>query len=170
MPLAPTGYEFYRNVYDFGAMGDGLTDDTIAINQAIASFSKADRTTLRCGQTCGSTTTLGALVYFPVRRSQRSACSIKITFHIASVRMLTACAERNLYCQRPYCTVSQEIQLRNWRNRRLQRFSYSSFDGQALSRRCRLMTAKVLLYPICWRSKQQACDQRKKRLQGYCPY
>lgn len=67
MPLAPSGYEFYRNVKDFGAMGDGLADDTVAINQAVASFSRADRTTLRCGQTCGSTTTLGALVYFPIR-------------------------------------------------------------------------------------------------------
>lgn len=66
-PLAPSGYQFFRNVLDFGAKGDGVTDDTVAINQAVASFSLSDRDTLRCGQTCGSTTTLGALVYFPVR-------------------------------------------------------------------------------------------------------
>lgn len=78
MPLAPGGYQFYRNVRDFGATGDGSTDDTVAINQAIASFSLSDRTTLRCGQTCGSTTTLGALVYFPVGNAIFS-CSILST-------------------------------------------------------------------------------------------
>ncbi len=59
MPYAPDGYQFYRNVCDFGAVGDGVTDDTEAINNAISSGG-------RCGQECGSTTALGALVYFPV--------------------------------------------------------------------------------------------------------
>lgn len=64
MPLAPSGYQFFRNVKDFGAAGDGKTDDTAAINRALAYHSTTD-STLRCGADCGSTTTLGALVYFP---------------------------------------------------------------------------------------------------------
>lgn len=64
MPLAPTGYQFFRNVMDFGAVGDGATDDTAAINRALSFYSPTD-STLRCGQDCGSTTVLGALVYFP---------------------------------------------------------------------------------------------------------
>ena len=36
MPLAPSGYQFYRNVKDFGAVGDGIIDDTEAINRAVA--------------------------------------------------------------------------------------------------------------------------------------
>lgn len=31
MPLAPSGYTFFRNVKDFGATGDGSTDDTMAM-------------------------------------------------------------------------------------------------------------------------------------------
>lgn len=65
MPLAPSGYQFYRNVLDFGAVGDRVTDDTAAINSAAAIFSSEDQSTLRCGKDCGSTTTLGAVVYFP---------------------------------------------------------------------------------------------------------
>jgi polygalacturonase len=59
MPHADSSYQFYRNVEDFGAVGDGVTDDTAAINMAASSGD-------RCGQTCGSTTVTGALVYFPV--------------------------------------------------------------------------------------------------------
>jgi glucan 1,3-beta-glucosidase len=65
MPFAPSGYQFYRNVKDFGAVGDGTTDDTAAINRAVASFAQGNTGTLRCGASCGSTTTLGAVVYFP---------------------------------------------------------------------------------------------------------
>ncbi|KAJ3485541.1 hypothetical protein NLG97_g6789 [Lecanicillium saksenae] len=65
MPLAPAGYQFYRNVKDFGAVGDGQTDDTAAINRAVAAFSKDNTEKTRCGKECGSSTTLQALVYFP---------------------------------------------------------------------------------------------------------
>lgn len=53
-----TGYNLFRNVKDFGAKGDGSTDDTNAINQAISSGD-------RCGYGCDSSTTTPALVYFP---------------------------------------------------------------------------------------------------------
>jgi Pectate lyase superfamily protein len=53
MPLQPGPYAFFRNVKDFGANGDGSTDDTAAINAAVSAGN-------RCGLECGSTTLAGA--------------------------------------------------------------------------------------------------------------
>ena len=52
------GYKVFRNVMDYGAKGDGSTDDTAAINQAISDGN-------RCGKGCDSSTTTPALIYFP---------------------------------------------------------------------------------------------------------
>jgi polygalacturonase len=43
---------------DYGAVGDGVADDTAAINLAISSGD-------RCGVDCGSSTVRPAVVYFP---------------------------------------------------------------------------------------------------------
>lgn len=53
-----SSYAVFRNVMDYGAKGDGSTDDTDAINKAISDGN-------RCGEGCGSTTTAPAIVYFP---------------------------------------------------------------------------------------------------------
>ncbi|KAI0755599.1 exo-beta-1,3-glucanase [Fomes fomentarius] len=56
---SPSSYQVFRNVKDFGAVGDGVADDTAAINNAISTGN-------RCGGGgCDSTTTSPAIVYFP---------------------------------------------------------------------------------------------------------
>ncbi|KAH8817294.1 glucan 1,3-beta-glucosidase GLUC78 precursor [Xylogone sp. PMI_703] len=60
-PNAPTGYQWFRNVQDFGAKGDGSTDDTDAINAAASSGP-------RCSfdnNGCNTTSVLGAILFFP---------------------------------------------------------------------------------------------------------
>jgi glucan 1,3-beta-glucosidase len=52
------GFKVFRNVKDYGAKGDGVSDDTVAINAAVSDGN-------RCGQGCDSTTTTPAIVYFP---------------------------------------------------------------------------------------------------------
>ncbi|PHH68139.1 hypothetical protein CDD80_222 [Ophiocordyceps camponoti-rufipedis] len=51
-------YKVFRNVRDYGARGDGNTDDTEAISRAINEGH-------RCGQGCDSNTITPAIVYFP---------------------------------------------------------------------------------------------------------
>ncbi|KAK3307184.1 pectate lyase superfamily protein-domain-containing protein [Chaetomium strumarium] len=57
-PYAPSGYPVWRNVRDYGARGDGVTDDTQAIMRAVEDGG-------RCGLLCGSTSVLGGVVFFP---------------------------------------------------------------------------------------------------------
>jgi hypothetical protein len=57
-PFSPSGYKVWRNVKDFGAKGDGRTDDTAAINKAISDGA-------RCGEQCKTSTIAPAVVYFP---------------------------------------------------------------------------------------------------------
>ncbi|KAF2660462.1 glycoside hydrolase family 55 protein [Lophiostoma macrostomum CBS 122681] len=55
----PANYKVFRNVMDYGAKGDGVTDDSDAINRAISDGN-------RCGPwVCQSSTTTPAIVYFP---------------------------------------------------------------------------------------------------------
>jgi hypothetical protein len=54
-----TNYKVFRNVKEYGAKGDGTTDDTEAINNAVRDGPG------RCIEKCDSRTTHPAIVYFP---------------------------------------------------------------------------------------------------------
>ncbi|KAJ6261479.1 Glucan 1,3-beta-glucosidase [Drechslerella dactyloides] len=54
----PQSYKVFRNVKEFGAKGDGVTDDSDAINAAIQAGT-------RCMKGCDSSTTQPGLIYFP---------------------------------------------------------------------------------------------------------
>jgi hypothetical protein len=55
-------YTVFRNVKDYGAVGNGTVDDTDAINSAIAAGN-------RCGANCGTTSVKPAVIYFPPGQS-----------------------------------------------------------------------------------------------------
>ncbi|PGH12173.1 hypothetical protein AJ79_04468 [Helicocarpus griseus UAMH5409] len=51
-------FKVFRNVKDYGAVGDGVTDDTAAIRRAVED-------TGTCGARCNGATTKNAIIYFP---------------------------------------------------------------------------------------------------------
>ncbi|KAJ7919716.1 putative exo-beta-1,3-glucanase [Mycena leptocephala] len=62
-----SGYKVFRNVKtDYHAVGNGIADDTVAINNAISDGG-------RCGQGCSSSTLTPAIIFFPPGRYRVTA-------------------------------------------------------------------------------------------------
>ncbi|KAH9934691.1 glycoside hydrolase family 55 protein [Fomitopsis serialis] len=69
----PSSYTVFRNVEDYGAVGDGNADDTDAINSAISLDS--------CGNgTCASSTVTPAVVYFP-QGTYKVSAPLNLTYY-----------------------------------------------------------------------------------------
>lgn len=68
-----SSYTVYRNVKDYGALGNGVQDDTAAINNAITAGS-------RCGLGCDSSTVTPAIIYFPPGTYKVSAPIVQLYY------------------------------------------------------------------------------------------
>jgi hypothetical protein len=90
--MAGSGYKFYRDVTSYGAKGDGVNDDTEAINAAIKDGD-------RCGLECGNTFSKGAIIYFPVspylRSTARPRGGVSLTMEMARSPEPTRSAARS---------------------------------------------------------------------------
>ncbi|KAI8823239.1 glucan 1,3-beta-glucosidase [Chytriomyces cf. hyalinus JEL632] len=95
-----SAYTVFRDVRAYGAMGDGITDDTAAINKAITEGK-------RCGLGCDSTTATPAIIYFPPGTYLVSAPLIQYyyTFMIGDANQLpTIKAAANFEMKTPWFT------------------------------------------------------------------
>ncbi|KAJ3225503.1 hypothetical protein HDU78_010638, partial [Chytriomyces hyalinus] len=95
-----SAYTVFRDVRAYGAIGDGITDDTAAINKAITEGK-------RCGLGCDSTTATPAIIYFPPGTYLVSAPLIQYyyTFMIGDANQLpTIKAAANFVMTYPWFT------------------------------------------------------------------
>ncbi|KAF2756893.1 glucan 1,3-beta-glucosidase [Pseudovirgaria hyperparasitica] len=91
------GYKVFRNVMDYGAKGDGITDDAAAINRAISEAIPGQE---RCGLGCDSRTTQPAIIYFPsgtylVSKSLKQHYYTQMIGEITSLPVLKATPDFN---------------------------------------------------------------------------